>query len=191
MTFESEMLDRIAAINAVTGYQPTEDEQGWIDDYSDKLSEAVFHNSSSRPINGSELGGLLAVEVIDDWDRNRKMRPESFNPFGQQPIWRPDPPSSRVQPDLADPLTLFKLLCIVAHKPKKAYPLDKFSDWTSVYVGPYFGCDAKISARCTLTGLTTLPLSRGEYVTVHKFCAHCLRWFHAHTPSWSTRIETH
>lgn len=181
MTFEESMSERIAAVNAAVGYEPTEDEQEWIDDYSDKLAETAFHNPSQRPINGSDVGKALAIEAIDSWNRNRHIRPESYNPIGRQPIWRPEPPSSRVQPDMSDPSTMFKLLCIVAHKPNKAHSLDKFSDWTSVALGNYYGCDARISANCTRISLTSIPLSRGEFVTLHKFCNHCLRWFHAHS----------
>lgn len=160
------------------GYEPltpTDEESEWIVQYGNALADAAFRKPTFGPINSSDVGRALNREIVDKWSANRRFREESkFNPIG--PV-----PGRRL--NFNDPKSLTVLLCIVAKFPEKAYPLKSYREWDLWLPNKfsnYFGCDVEISGRCSGTGMTKMPLKGGEYITVHRICGYCKRWFFAH-----------
>ncbi|VEG57090.1 Uncharacterised protein [Mycolicibacterium aurum] len=159
------------------GYEPfvpTDEESEWIKQYGNVLGDASFRKPTFGLINSSAVGRALNREVVDKWNANRRFREESkFNPIGPVPGRRMN---------FNNPTSLTVLLRIVAKFPEKAYPLKSYKEWDlwlPTKFTNYRGCDVKISARCSDVGFTTMPLKGGEFITVHKICEACQRWFFA------------
>lgn len=169
--------EHLAQLAEELGYQPldvTDEERERIKSLGAIWGEMSFRKPTFGPINSSDVGRALNREVVDKWNANRRFREEStFNPIGSVP-------GRRV--NFNDPAALSVLLCIVAKFPEKAYPLKSYTEWDlwlPAKFSRYFGCDVTISARCSDAGTATLPMKCGDYITVHKICAHCVRWFFA------------
>jgi hypothetical protein len=137
----------------------------------------------------------MAVEAINAWNSYRRKRDghgaRRYNPIGRKPVRR-----DRNQPSLDDPFSMIKVLCIVAHLPQKAYPLDDIIDWKLVFPGkiwwPFYGCDARTARRCHKSfALSRVAFKRGEFMTVHNVCEPCYRWMYAHTTELVDRYRDH
>ncbi len=147
--------------------------------YSEQISELVPKLSFGKPtfgdINSTEVGRCLSRETIEKWNTNRRLRVGTrFNPVSCLPGQRYD---------FDDPWTMHGLLSIVARFPGKAYALNSAAAWKDrlpAKFSDYRGCDVKLSGQCSNVSLDMMPLKSGEFVTVHKICPQCLRWFYAH-----------
>ena len=149
------------------------------DVYAEQIAELVpklgFGKPSFGPINSTEVARCLSKETIEKWDTNRRLRVGTrFNPVSCLP---------GQHYDFDDPWTMHGLLSIVARFPEKAYALNSAADWKDrlpAKFSDYRGCDVRLSGRCSNVSLDMMPLKSGEFVTVHKICPNCLRWFYAH-----------
>lgn len=180
--YDAENSRLIQAIRASGRPAPTERELRHINHGAQLLCEILVADFGACWPDGTRqhrIASGLSVEAITAWNTYRHKREsqgsKEFNPIGRKPVRR-----NNHQPSLDDPFTMTRPLCIVAQRPQKAYPLDRLDDWRSTFSRRFAiesGCDVRISARCHKTAaLTTLPLKRGEFVTVHKVCKACLRW---------------
>lgn len=173
---------RLRAANLAAGHELTEQDLRHAEHGAELLSDILVADLGSGWPDESpahRIADGLSVEVINAWNSYRRRRDSygqsNFNPIGRKPVRR-----DKLQPSLDNPFSMTKPLCIVARSPKKAYPLDQLEDWKAVprdVLGP---CDVNISAEChTSCALTTVPLKRGEFVTVHRVCKSCYRWPYA------------
>lgn len=173
---------RLRAASRAAGHELTEQELRHAEHGAQLLSDILVCDfGCTWPDESPEvrIASGLSVETINAWNSYRRKRDAygvtGFNSIGRKPVRR-----DNRQPSLDNPFSMTKPLCIVARNPKKAYPLDQLEDWKAVprdVLGP---CDVNISAECHKScALTTVPLKRGEFVTVHRVCKACYRWPYA------------
>ena len=178
MYISDDLKERLDLGARAAGYEPldlSEEEQARTQQYVERVAAMSFYRPTFGLINSSIEGRSLNREVVEKWNANRRIRQSTnFSPIVSRP-------GKRINID--DPWSMTDLLCIMAAFPRKAYAVRTFSQWNTVLpakFSSYFGCDITLSGRCTGRGTTTMPLKVGEFITIHKMCSACTRWFFAH-----------